>query len=105
MSYVCKRCIKAGFPAPHSCCYCDGPIDEAHEHDHAPIPKRHGGEQVMPVCTRCHNIKDRLMDAYWDQEKMLEAIEGLDTNARIIVATACAMYHDARHKSTDEEAA
>lgn len=43
------------------------PLAQRHEHDHAPVPARHGGTQTFCVCVNCHDLKDRtplsLLDA------------------------------------------
>lgn len=42
------------------CHYCDLPFGRTrHEHDHAPVPRSAGGEDVVPICATCHDIKDR----------------------------------------------
>lgn len=43
-----------------SCFYCGRTLAKHwHEHDHFPIPARHGGVQTVPVCHECHSQKDR----------------------------------------------
>jgi hypothetical protein len=42
------------------CLYCDMPLLSVHEHDHFPIPYRHGGAQTFCVCHNCHDLKDRV---------------------------------------------
>lgn len=40
------------------CFYCD--VEHArHEHDHAPSPRRCGGEATVVACMTCHALKDR----------------------------------------------
>jgi hypothetical protein len=48
----------AGFRwASTRCLYCasTGP----HQWDHFPVPKRHGGTEMVRACLHCHNLKDR----------------------------------------------
>lgn len=40
------------------CFYCDGEVTR-HEHDHAPAPRRCGGEATVVACMACHGLKDR----------------------------------------------
>ena len=48
------------------CFYCGLPFGRMHhEHDHAPTPKDAGGKQIVPICTQCHDLKDRLSLANW----------------------------------------
>lgn len=54
-----RRCECAG-----ACFYCDEPL-ERHEHDHFPIPWRHGGREVVPACHSCHSLKDRRLWHQW----------------------------------------
>lgn len=49
---VCTR-VSCG-----TCFYCDSPVTR-HEHDHAPIPQRHGGAVTVVACIMCHSLKDR----------------------------------------------
>lgn len=51
--------VKALEEHAESCLYCDMPLSPRHEHDHFPIPFRHGGTQVFCVCVNCHDLKDR----------------------------------------------
>lgn len=41
------------------CYYCDAALAPQHEHDHYPVPKRHGGTEKVPACVNCHALKDR----------------------------------------------
>jgi hypothetical protein len=50
---------RTGCTCAGPCFYCDTPLDGPHEHDHAPIPWRHGGRETVPTCQRCHSLKDR----------------------------------------------
>lgn len=90
---LCGRCVKAGFN-DGTCVYCGQAIEGKHEHDHAPVPKRHGGEQIMPCCVACHNAKDRLGRAFWDGEVLRSAFEDCGTGGRILIASMIAHWHD-----------
>lgn len=41
------------------CLYCSMPLPKRHEHDHMPVPARHGGKITHCVCMNCHELKDR----------------------------------------------
>lgn len=42
------------------CFYCGRALSQhRHEHDHFPIPWRHGGEDTVATCRECHSLKDR----------------------------------------------
>lgn len=42
------------------CFYRDRALSQhRHEHDHFPIPWRHGGEATVPARRECHSLKDR----------------------------------------------
>lgn len=49
----------------NACLYCDGVLSSNHEHDHMPIPARHGGEETHCVCANCHDLKDRQTVKDW----------------------------------------
>jgi len=40
------------------CLCCERRLIEKEMH-HFPVPKRHGGEMVVPMCRDCHNMADR----------------------------------------------
>lgn len=70
------------------CFYCDMPLGGFHEHDHAPIAKRHGGEDTVPTCVNCHNLKDRLPARKWPVELMVQALKECGPMGRIFLAKA-----------------
>ena len=42
------------------CFYCGRALSSGrHEHDHFPLPVRHGGSETVPACRECHTLKDR----------------------------------------------
>lgn len=79
------------------------PLSPRHEHDHMPIPNRHGGETVFAACINCHDLKDRAemnleaaiwWHTLWPKATPLE---------RIGIARFIANYLDALHKCADQE--
>jgi hypothetical protein len=92
----CKLCEKAGYQSPTTCAYCGMGLSSRHEHDHAPIPKRHGGEDIWPVCLNCHDLKDRIPTTDWDVETFTRAVVELNPASRILVAKLIAMTLDAQ---------
>lgn len=48
------------------CAYCGALVRaDSREMDHMPIPHRHGGEDVVPCCMSCHDMKDRFRLEHW----------------------------------------
>jgi hypothetical protein len=42
-----------------ACFCCDRPLSPTrHDHDHFPIPARHGGTDTVAACHECHTRKD-----------------------------------------------
>jgi hypothetical protein len=61
------------------CFYCGRALSQGrHHHDHFPIPWRHGGEETVPACRECHELKDlRVVGLHRDgtpDEPVLEAV-------------------------------
>jgi hypothetical protein len=56
-----------------ACAYCGEGLDGGHHHDHAPVPWRHGGREVVAACVRCHKLKDTARGAYSWPPAALEA--------------------------------
>lgn len=48
-----------------NCYYCNACIRNPVEMDHFPKPKRHGGEETIPTCISCHDMKDRFCLEDW----------------------------------------
>lgn len=59
------------------CFYCDGLLSRRHEHDHFPVPKRHGGTNVVCACINCHDLKDRQPLAHWSPSAFPELLGAL----------------------------
>lgn len=100
---ICKTCEREGFDSP-TCCYCGAPLSTRHEHDHFPVPKRHGGKEVYPVCINCHDLKDRLDFRNWNFDAFCSAFGGLNTEGKIMMARVIAMEYDAKAKLAELEA-
>lgn len=66
---VCTRCAYCGEPVGH------------HDHDHVPIPYRHGGREVVPACADCHRLKDYLSFEKWGQIAQHAAAVGTQGSA------------------------
>ncbi len=47
------------------CFYCEVPVTR-HEHDHAPVPRRAGGDSVVVTCVGCHNTAALGVALSWD---------------------------------------
>jgi hypothetical protein len=76
-----------------ACFYCRVPILKG-EMDHAPIPQRYGGEDVVPACIRCHDLKDRLPARRWPVDLQMQALEECGRLGRIYLAKAFAAELD-----------
>lgn len=97
---------KCNDAAHDQCFYCDQPLARWHEHDHYPIPKRHGGTHVEPVCINCHSLKDRQPLERWPLELFIQAhgafVEALGyratrtTAARILFAKMVGVMLDGK---------
>lgn len=71
------------------CFYCRKPVlEDRGEQDHAPVPKRHGGETTVTACVPCHDLKDRLPAREWPIELLVQAIEECGPLGRIYLAKA-----------------
>ncbi len=79
-----------------TCFYCDARLSSRHEHDHMPVPARHDGEETVPTCLNCHDLKDRLTLSNWAPEAMFEAWSEMTPTARIYTAKVYAMLLDLR---------
>lgn len=58
------------------CFYCDANV-KRHEHDHAPVPERHGGTETVAACPTCHHLKDRAPYESWPQIMAVTALKEL----------------------------
>lgn len=69
-----------------SCFYCETALAHRHEHDHFPIPGRHGGEVTVPTCLNCHDLKDRIALKNWRPDVLVEALAQSGPLGRILLA-------------------
>ena len=58
------------------CFYCERALDR-HEHDHYPVPRRRRGNDAVPVCLVCHDLKDRIFLSNWAKEARMSAVHEL----------------------------
>lgn len=52
---------------------------------HFPIPKRLGGEAMIPLCNTCHDMVDRINLEEWPVESLVEAWEGIPLMGRLMI--------------------
>lgn len=91
----CKKCEKAGFdPSGECCAYCDAALSTRHEHDHFPVPRRHGGEDLVPVCLNCHDLKDRINFSDWDVGEAWAAVSQSPPVVKLLCAKLVQRYFD-----------
>lgn len=108
MKKPCKKCSDAGFdPNGESCGYCGCTLSSRHEHDHFPVPKRHGGEEVIPICLNCHDLKDRINFNDWNPSMAWRAIAEAPAEVKIFYGMMVATYWDfkAREEKLEEREA
>jgi hypothetical protein len=91
----CKKCQRAGFDhIGLTCGYCSSPLSSRHEHDHFPVPVRHGGEDVIPVCVNCHDLKDRINLDEWDFLAVWRSITEAPVEVKLLYAKVIAAWLD-----------
>lgn len=89
------------------CLYCDVGLSVRHEHDHTPVPKRHGGKTTECVCLNCHDLKDRMDLDQWPMPAISNLFKGLnecEPSVRIFLARAIALVHDYDQTATEARA-
>ena len=77
--------LNAGYGFPRSCANCDAveclycgtALSKRHEHDHFPVPARAGGNNVVPACYNCHDLKDRMRMLEWPVPMYVMAVRDL----------------------------
>lgn len=47
------------------CFYCESPLSQRREADHAPVPRNAGGVETVLTCLPCHHLKDRMTATDW----------------------------------------
>lgn len=88
MSYCSDKCL-----------YCEGFLSPRHEHDHFPVPERHGGDEKFCVCVNCHDLKDRIDFDAWPASAKAELTAlwpKLSPIQRIMLAKMHALSLDAK---------
>jgi hypothetical protein len=87
-----------------ACFYCGNPLSSRHEHDHFPLPKRFGGEDIVPSCLNCHDLKDRISLAQWPTEALARAMIGMTPMGMMLVIKVLAGHFEekAREKRKAE---
>jgi hypothetical protein len=73
------------------------PLSKRHEHDHFPIPARHGGAATCCVCINCHDLVDRGQDEI-GPSAFIEAWHSMTPPARIAVARLMRAYWDQKKR-------
>lgn len=76
------------------CFYCDAHLSPRHEHDHYPTPARVGGENTVPTCLNCHDLKDRVYLRNWRTDVLDEAMRQAGPLGRILLAKCSALIAD-----------
>jgi hypothetical protein len=82
------------------CFYCKAVLSPNHEHDHFPVPDRHGGTLTVPACLNCHDLKDRIPLGDWfnGAEALTEfwhAFDALPLSSRLLLGKIVGMLLDA----------
>lgn len=85
------------------CFYCDGLVARRSQSlgDHFPIPKRFGGDVIVPCCESCHDMKDRFRLEDWPVEWVSRAISEfpkLSREARIFFAKIIVMLTEEKRE-------
>jgi hypothetical protein len=81
------------------CFFCDVSLSPRHEHDHYPVPQRHGGTETVPTCLNCHDLKDRVPLAGWPSEVLAPAMEQAGPLGRVLLAKLAALTFDATNNA------
>jgi len=94
------------------CFYCGGVVSENSKGDHFPIPKRLGGDNIVPCCQSCHNMKDRVSLMNWptpwisntlgDYEIITSYVK-LSRETKILLAKVITLLMDLRSKRRKKE--
>lgn len=84
-----SRSVKLTRAAIEAGCFYCGRKGVRFDADHAPIPYRHGGTEVVPACSHCHNLKDRLSYDRWSPAEQQAVETGSPANVTAAVSMAC----------------
>jgi hypothetical protein len=80
------------------CWYCGAIVTERYGvGDHAPIPARNGGKDVVDCCVRCHDMKDRIPLDRWPAGFIAKVFSQLNDQPReikIFIAKTTALLSD-----------
>jgi len=74
------------------------PLSQRHEHDHFPIPERHGGDAICCVCINCHDLVDRGQDV--GPSAWIEAWHVMTPPVRIALARMMRAYWDQKARAS-----
>jgi len=84
-----------------NCYICARKLLGRFEYDHFPIPKRAGGDHVLPICISCHDGKDRYPLHKWDICEAYNSLHNLwnnsSTEERIILCKLISAACDSSH--------
>lgn len=94
MAKTCDICEALGWE-DYTCAYCSMSLSPRHEHDHMPVPQRHGGDEVIPICVNCHDLKDRLPVRDWNVTALFEAWSGGTPTTKLLIAKLVGYVLDA----------
>lgn len=67
------------------CYWCGEQVDDHHDHDHFPLPHRHGGNHTVPSCQRCHSLKDRYPITRWAPAAQASIEAGMPLEAQYAI--------------------
>ena len=97
---------------PIHCFYCDVTLFSGKrkgkkkiEYDHFPIGQRHGGEDTVPSCTSCHDMKDRFKIEDWSLPwitKIVRDFPLLSRETRIFLAKAIDLMSDVKNRKDSD---
>ena len=59
------------------CFYCESPLGQRREYDHAPVPRNVGGVETVAACSPCHHLKDSMNAGDWPLPAYLLACKDL----------------------------
>lgn len=88
-----------------ACFYCDAPLSPRHEHDHMPVPQRHGGTEAVATCINCHDLKDRMDLRHWPVEDLFRGWREMPPVGRLLMSKVYANLLDLRRAAAEQESA
>lgn len=80
------------------CFYCDGVVTTKGVGDHMPVPQRYGGDDSVPCCLSCHDMKDRIPLEQWSfswKAAVMRDIPRMSRETRIFLGKAMSICLDA----------